>query len=134
YKGEVELDSDLFRLELALMKKNISIDQAKPEYAAVEHVHFFRTYDSAGRKMESCSPVGGHFHRVSAKLENGEMKVVVSQAIKRVAKMVNGTQVIQEVELPEDNHSHEVAYMRSDKNKQRQASEEDAKFITKMQM
>ncbi len=59
YPGQAKIDSDLFKLNVAVMVKNVAWQEDTFEPVNVEHVHFFRTMDSQGRKqtMSAVTPM-----------------------------------------------------------------------------
>ena len=114
YKKDLEFDSYLFKLEVAKMIKNLGADDKKPIPAQVEHCHFFRTYDSNGKKQVKCSHVGGHTHEVTVTVDkDGNLKAKCSEAI--------GTKF-------GDNHSHKVKYFKSDRLQKRKLNA-DAQIV-----
>lgn len=119
YAGATAVDSDLFKLTVALMIKNAAIDPKKEKHLiSHEHTHVFRTYDSSARKQDQSSPVGGHFHVIEVKANPaGGVPIIVSvsKAMRKIAKVVNGSQVVVTEAVPDDDHTHEIQYQRSDK-------------------
>ena len=120
YKGEVEFDHDLFKLEVGMMKKNISIADDNPLYVGVEHCHFYHTYDSSGRKQEACAPIAGHTHEVEIFTDSsGNLMAKVGPAsIRKGGKYIP---------LKGDNHTHEAKYLRSERVKVRKVNAEATK-------
>jgi len=110
YAQDLEFDSDLFKLEVTNMVKNLGAEDNNPILANVEHCHFYRTFDSNGRKQTRCSFVGGHTHDVEVKVnKNGELTATCSPAI--------GTKF-------GDNHTHKIDYLKSDKLQKRKINED----------
>ena len=106
YKGEIDVDHDLFKLEVASMKKNVSIDTNSPLYIGVEHCHFFHSFDSSGKKQATSSPIAGHSHKVTTKVdEKGNLVAVCGPAIRKAGSS----------ETVVDDHWHEVTYLRSER-------------------
>lgn len=66
WKGSREFRHDLFKLELATMRKNTSYKKFHPALEPVPHVHFFHSHDMKGRENIHCQAVGGHFHEVTS--------------------------------------------------------------------
>ena len=119
--------TDLFKLEVAECNMNKSWND-KPSLEEVEHVHFFHTYDSDGRKMSRTNIVAGHFHVIESK-DMGDDKPVkilsVSPPMREVKRKVRGvwTKVAEPVDsVLEDEHTHEITYRRSEEVKARQIS------------
>lgn len=118
YSGQQKIDSDLYKLEVAVMKKNSALRKTdKPVWVHHEHTHVFRTYDSSGKKQTQSSPVGGHYHEVEV-IQNpkgGVPSIKIGPPVKRVQSKVDGEFIIQTVAIPGDTHTHRVGYLRSDK-------------------
>jgi hypothetical protein len=151
-QGEKTVFHDLFKLELATMKKNLSFTGGV-ELESVEHVHHFHTVDSNGKTQVRCGPVGGHFHncKVVGTDENGHPKLEVGPAMKWVMKRVRGKKKLQPVAMPVeffsnetevdengevettgsvvDNHTHKATYVRSSSVVQRKVNVEAAKML-----
>lgn len=120
YKGDLEIDHDLFKLEVSTMRKNISINETDPLYTGVEHCHFFHSYDSNGRKQDSCAPIAGHTHEVEMFVNaDGDIDAKVGPAVvKKGGKYVP---------FANDNHTHDATYLRSEKIKIRTVNNEAVK-------
>lgn len=123
-----ELTHDLFKLRVAVCRKNTSFKPGELKLEDAEHVHFFHSVDSHGTKQEIASPVGGHTHRVSITLDDkgGIIDAVCGPAIKQHEKRSPRGAVKNEwgpVDLGEnkdgveqfDAHVHAVEYVRSEK-------------------
>lgn len=126
--------SDLFKLEVAECNINKSWNDA-PNLEEVEHVHFFHTYDSDGRKMEKSNIVANHFHVVEYENQTDKdgkiladlpVKIKsVSPPMREVKERIKGkwTKVIRPIKADlEDNHTHEITYRRSEEIVARQIS------------
>jgi len=116
-KGSQKVFHDLFKLEVALLKRNMSYNKASPIWEHVEHVHYFHTYDSNGRKMSESVAVCGHKHPVT---------------VEEVKRKVNGETVIDLVATcgVVEGHSHKCTYIRSMEIAERKVSEKAAEMIT----
>jgi len=117
-KGTSEIYSDLFKLDVALMKKNISWSEV-PDYVNVEHCHFFHTVDSSGIPQYTSTKIGGHYHKMeiipSATKEDPPTVKCVSGPLKKVKQKQRGRLVTVEVPAEEeDYHTHEVTYLSSE--------------------
>jgi hypothetical protein len=114
-KGTEKIFIDLFKLEVGILMRDISWNK-NPNLVPIEHCHFFRTFDSNGKKMTQCSAVAGHTHdvTVSEKMVKGEKLLVATCG---PAKSGDKT------------HTHEVKYVRSEEIKKRILSDEAARFI-----
>ena len=129
YQGQQELDSDLFKLDVAQMMKNISWNEKRPDYVKVEHCHFMRTVDSSGKKLDTCSPVGGHFHTVTiTEHEDGSLSAECSPA--QQWGTLDGKRA--GVPIPSDNHTHDVTYLKSIKIKPRVYNEKFAEVQSRL--
>lgn len=146
-RGSQTLHHDLFKLGLANMAKNISIDEDNPVIVGVEHVHFFHSIDSQGRPQDSCNSVGGHFHMVKVLKDkdgrfmldaDGNPIVEVSKPMRKVqVKNSRGKVSVEVQHVPigngkYDEHTHEVEYMGSDVIQARKVNLEAAKFEGRM--
>lgn len=128
-----KLIHDLFRLQVAKMTRNVSWNDEKPIYVEIDHSHIFHTIDSTGRKQETCSPVGGHHHKMTVTYEQGVAPTVhCSPAMKYIRKRVNGENTKVLVEIDDDNHTHEVEYIRSEEIEPRRVSAEWLKLQSDM--
>lgn len=128
YKNTQEIDHDLFKLSPAEMKKNVSFTE-HTRYEYFMHSHIFHTVDSNGRVQDTCNSVGGHHHAITVE-KNGEGVPVihVSPAMKYISKKINGRLKRVAVPVLDDEHTHEIEYLGSEKIKLRQANIEFAKF------
>lgn len=118
YAENISIDSDLFKLEVANFQKNLGFDDKKPILTGAAHCHFYRTFDSNGKKQTRCNFVGGHTHDVSIEVDaKGNFKATCSPAI--------GSKFM-------DQHIHEVNYIRSDTVTRRKLNEEAQKYIASM--
>lgn len=123
----VEFKSDLFKLEVAECNLDKSWNDV-PQLEQIEHVHFFHTYDSNGRKMARTNIVAGHFHVIEYE-EQGENKPVkiisVSGPMHEVKRRVMGRWVKVAEAISQnlqDDHTHKISYRRSEIVKARQTS------------
>lgn len=116
YKGDMEIDHDLFKLEVSTARKNVSIDNT-PLYAGVEHCHFFHTYDSNGRKQAACSPIAGHTHQMEVTADDdGNLVAKAGPAVKYAGGKF--------IPVSGDNHTHDTTYIASEKIQVRRVSAE----------
>lgn len=129
YKNTQEIDHDLFKLLPSEMKKNVSFTE-HPRYEFFQHSHIFHTVDSNGRVQDTCNSVGGHHHAIVV-TKNGDGVPVISASgpMKFVMKKDKyGRARRAAVPMLDDDHTHEVEYLGSEKIKLRQANIEFAKF------
>lgn len=131
FSGTEVIHSDLFKLEIADVLKNMGIDGQDPEYLKVPHTHFYHTYDSDGRKQVRCVAIAGHFHPMHEERdpEGGPPLVTCGPATKQVRKKVKGKFITVEEELHDDPHVHEVTYIRSNEVAKRQANNDATNLI-----
>ena len=117
FKGETEVNHDLFKLEMSYFKKNLGLPHS-PRWENTEHAHYFHTVDSNGKPMQYSSAIGGHCHEVSVKvLEDGRLVATCGKPVKRY----KNNKVEQ---LPtHDDHTHDVSYLFSEKVKARRLNE-----------
>lgn len=129
YPGKQDIDSDLFRLQVAFMLKDMGYKNDPQDFVKVEHVHFFRTFDSNGKKQTFSNTVGGHFHPiVETQNEDGSVTIRALPAKKWVNRR-KGNQVTKVmVDLEHDHHTHSVAYERSHQVKAREINPEFVKY------
>lgn len=107
YGNDTHVDSDTFKLTTAHMRKNISWNEQAPVWDNVDHVHYFHTIDSNGRAMTHCEFVGGHRHEVKVVMnDKGDLIAEVGPALDRRGNLI-----------PHDSHTHQAAYLKSDKVK-----------------
>lgn len=125
WKNQVQFRHDLFKLELAKMRKNVSWKRQRPELVDAEHVHFFHSHTSTGTAQKYCVTVGGHFHEVKTSIDqDGNMTATCGPALRKVdKKLSNGTikTLIEEITYQHeefgdmgDNHTHNVIYLASE--------------------
>jgi len=127
FGNKFEIKSDLFKLEVAECNMDKSWNDV-PNLESVEHVHFYHTYDSDGRKMVKTNTVAGHFHTIEVEDQgdNKPVKIVsVSGPMRELKKRIKGrfTKVFEPIkESLEDNHTHKITYRRTEKIQARQIS------------
>lgn len=120
YKQNIRIESDLFKLQTAKAKKNVSWSDGDIQLEEVEHVHFFHTYDSDGRRQDRSAPVGGHFHLVEFEEgKNGKPAKIksISGPMKMAKVKEKGRWKQKPVPLSEeleDSHTHDIKYLKSD--------------------
>ena len=125
WRSAVSFRHDLFKLGLAVMRKNVSWKKFRPELVPMEHTHFFHTHSSSGTKQEHSVPVGGHFHKVEVFVNpDGSMGGKCGPALRKVDKKLSNGVVKTSIELVkfsheeqgdlQDDHTHEVLYLGSE--------------------
>ena len=111
FNKDVVLHHDLYVLENADYKRNVSYVENQIVLENVTHGHFFHSIDSSGRPMTHCEAIGGHKHIVKTSTnDNGELVGICGPAIG--------------LERNGDNHTHVVTYKRSEPVKPRKVSPE----------
>ena len=119
YAGDMFIDSDTFKLDLTNYRKNVSFDDKNPLLVGVPHCHFYHTFDSSGKAMSQCNAVGGHTHDVKVSISKDGDITATSSPAKSNSKL-------------EDNHTHEVIYMKSDRFKVRAINSKAQEAIMNM--
>lgn len=141
WKGHTEFRHDLFKLEVAVMKKNVSYKKFEPDLKNVEHAHFFHSHDMKGKVLLHSQAVGGHFHEVKVvwgKEADGTPfieKLICGEPLRQVQKRTKGGRVKTVIEpvrfetgtaavddtdedertgFEVDDHRHELTYMGSE--------------------
>lgn len=117
--GKGQVKSDLFKLEAAACMVNKSWGDV-PDLYEQEHIHWFHTFDSDGKKHTRCNAVSGHFHVIETE-DQGEDQPVkilsVSGPMHEVKRKVKGRwlKVTEPVSGSlEDEHSHAITYKKTD--------------------
>lgn len=133
YGTQTQKIHDLYKLRVEAMKKNIAQDQQIPVWVPAEHCHFFHTFTSDGVEQNTSSTIGGHFHVmeiVTPATEDTPAVYKCSPAMKwAMVKGKYGQKTRQMVIAnPEDTHTHEIEYLRSEKMELRKKNFEAAAF------
>ncbi len=139
YQHKAEFDSHLFELKTAKMLKNASWSSETPDIRALDHQHFFHTFDSSGREQVHSTATGGHFHVITvSKGKNGEPIAKCSgpkiYAHKKGKKFVVDAPQFKAIdnetgENIKDDHTHETIYQRSSTVKPRTVNAESLKVV-----
>lgn len=129
WRGQETFEHSLFKLLPAECKKNRSFKPGSPKIEDIAHGHKYHSSNRKGSPNQYCAPTAGHFHEVKV-VWNGDSLVSVecgpplryrwrqmkSGRMRKVLERIvydqdedrgNGQPV-------EDNHTHEVQYMRSE--------------------
>jgi hypothetical protein len=131
FGNNFEFKSDLFKLEVAECNLNKSWNDI-PMLESIEHVHFFHTYDSNGRKMARTNIVAGHFHVIEYEEQGGDKPVKilsVSGPMHEVKRKVLGRwqKVAESIsDTLQDDHTHKISYRRTERVQARQTSPQAA--------
>lgn len=120
YKNEQTFRHDLFRLREANLKANKSWKYGVVQLEEFPHVHFFHSFDSAGRPQQYSTPSAGHFHEIKWHVdEDGNFKATCGPAKQYKYVKRGGTQkkIMSDVAWHDDergtivdNHTHDVEY------------------------
>lgn len=133
-----EIWSDTFKLLPAIYVKRDGLamhpDENPSDFVSAEHVHFYRTFDSDGKKLERCAAMCNHFHVIKTAPNPDDpdtpMIVEVSTPMKLGKRRKQGKWVIEPIALNNyDEHTHEVEYVKSGKVKARVTNLEAQKVI-----
>jgi hypothetical protein len=132
YSGEQVFRSDLYKLLVETRLHNVAWT-GEPDYQELEHCHFFHTFDSKGREQTCCVSTGQHHHKMKVtKVKGGVPKVeCISGPMCWTKKKVRGRWT--KVEIPfneDDQHTHEVKYIRSHKVVMRKTNAEAVNLVT----
>jgi len=134
YREQVVIETDVFKTTIGMMNKNIGTDRS-PRLEPTEHVHFFRTYDSDGKKYTKTNSVGGHYHLVELEeQEEGPVKILSVSGPMRDIKVKDRKKglVIQSAPIHEDledTHTHDLVYLESQKIGARIKTAAAAQFV-----
>jgi len=102
--GKHDVMVDTFKLESAVMQKNVSWT-IKENLVPIEHCHIFHTYDSSGKKLTDSNAVGGHKHELRVSVVDGKFNVICSPPIQN-----KKSEIISKV----DRHVHAITYLKSE--------------------
>jgi len=132
FKGDTEQISDTWRLEEAkFIRRKDKSNPQDPEWELRKHKHFFRTFDSSGRKQVKSCAVGGHWHEITwHENANGELVAECGPAIFR-KDTTKG--LAKRFLRPEDKHTHTMTFMGSDMIRRREYNIDAQKFINAYQ-
>lgn len=133
FKGNREVVHDLFRLEPAVYKNNVSYKFYEPKIEEEDHKHYFHSIDKKGKPKQVSSKDIGHYHYITIKAdENGNMVTECGPPMRKVVKRIRGKektveeQIFYGAETLEkalveggvvDIHTHEVTYLDSEQIK-----------------
>lgn len=141
FTGTKEVLTDLFKLMTATVIKyeGWEPDKEHPEthankYSHWEHTHPFRTYDRKGSKLETSTPIGGHFHVVKWEPStdpNVPPKILsVSGPMVMQRKRVKGKETMVPVPANDfDEHTHDIEYIRTSRMEHQSTNLEAQKVI-----
>lgn len=122
-KGSASVHIDLFKLELSYYLKNVGLEN-KPKWDKAAHCHYYRTYDSSGKKLKNASHIGNHTHEIEYSVTpEGKLVAKCGPPIK-VHK--NGRT---EVLTNKDDHRHQINYLWSEKATVRKLNQRAANHL-----
>lgn len=124
YKHQLTFRHDLFKADVAKMKKNVSYTFGHPRIEEIEHVHHYHSHNSFGKPQKYTNTVGGHFHEVTFdpqtnKISCGPPLQSKSKKLKtgRIKQVIETVQFYDEMSDAEgradyivDKHTHEMVY------------------------
>lgn len=136
FKDQFEFTHDLYKLNPAEMKKNISFNEI-PNLQDITHMHFFHSVDSSGIKQTNSTTIGGHFHEMEiiesddgspaeVRCKSGPLTYGYKKIMGR-KKRVPVPTLLDEDGTRIDNHTHFVEYIKSDVLKLRTLNQEAIK-------
>jgi hypothetical protein len=127
---KLDLLHDLYKLKVANALRYIGFDEKghlinpiqdgqfnHMDWTQIEHCHFFHTIDQRGQAQRTCTTINGHFHDVELVSEATDDSPAVyrcSGPKKVVMDRVNGRMVKRIINVPFDDHTHDVSYLRSE--------------------
>lgn len=126
---------DLYKLDVAMMLKNIAIEGMEADYLKVEHCHFYHSVDAKGVPQSLCSPIGGHFHEITVVTPATETEPAVLKcgpAMKYVLDPRTKRKIMQAAE-PGDMHTHEMSYVWSEEFKPKKINMEATRYVASVQ-
>ena len=119
--NNIYVKSHCFKLESAVFLRNISFNSKKPLIETFDHCHIFHTYDSSGKELKQCNSVGGHYHIITLREENGKFIADCSTPICN-----KGSSDL----LDKDKHTHNVVYLKSEEFQARNVSVEASQLVS----
>lgn len=129
YNAQVEIDHDLFKLEVGLLKRDVGYNPDSPIWEMIEHCHFFHSVDSRGAPQSRSTMVGGHYHEIYVDASGNTQ---CSPPMAEIKFRKNGRTQTQTRPLPHDSHTHVVSYRHSLKFKPQSLHPEFVKMQSKL--
>lgn len=130
-KGAKVFHQDVYKLNVAKRLFNMSWKTYRPNLVEQEHCHFFRSCNDQGIENEYSTAIGGHFHEIKIEWdEDGKLKsakcgpplqktqVVLPGSKRKVTRIMPITfdsETDRGVQTLEDDHTHEIKYLYTDK-------------------
>ncbi len=138
-----EMASHLYKLvEASVIKfigkgtgKNESPDTTPENFLEMGHAHVFRTLDTDGNKHTRSVAIAGHYHLLELEYDKNDPEaapkiVAMSGPMQLVTKKVKGRTVQVDEPLNDyDYHTHDIAYVKSEKIQARTVNKEAKEFI-----
>lgn len=115
---------DLFRLDIANTKKNVSYNEDLPNMVDVPHAHFYHTVTSDGKALENSAPTAGHFHPIE--IEYDDDGKIISAKCGRAMVMHKG----KPAPYKYDEHTHEMSYIVSEVVERRMTNSDAVKVMS----
>lgn len=125
YRDQIESDHHLFKGKIAKCLKSDKFGPIKLKQ--VEHVHFFHTINSDGTEQKQTAAVAGHIHEVDWNIdEDGNLVAKCGPPLRKIVRPGPGgapRATWERIKVKnhddntwlEDNHTHEMTYMGSEK-------------------
>lgn len=134
FAGQENIHSDLFKLEIAKVQKNIGIDsrEHEPEFVGIPHMHFFHSVDSDGKPHKYAVAIAGHTHEMIEEKDpdGGPSTFTAGPALQEVRRKINGKFQKAHERIRFDDHTHVVSYVRSTNVKKREINAEATTIVT----
>lgn len=129
FKESKEIISDTWELEESkFVRRKDKSNPNNPDWELRKHKHFFRTFDSSGRKLTKSCAIGGHWHEVTTRVEeDGTLVAECGPAIYKNEK--SESKMPKRYRRPEDGHTHVMRFLGSDLIKRRTISKEAQAYI-----
>jgi hypothetical protein len=137
FKSTTQKMHDLYKLNASEFLKNIAWQAGVVDYVPTTHAHFYHTVTSKGIAQTTSSHSGGHFHvmeLVTPATQDSAAVYKCSPPVKYAHKRVNGA--MQKITVPfnkDDQHTHEVEYLKSEVLVEPKTNMEAVKFIAQME-
>lgn len=124
-KDQQTFRHDLFKAEVASMKRNMSWKKGIVSIQTIEHSHWYHTCNSQGRPQRYTNTVGGHFHEIEWQINaKGDLVAKCSKPMTHKYKMAAGRhkKILAPVSWMDeendrevnDDHTHKMIYIHSE--------------------
>jgi len=113
---------DLFRLDVANTKKNMSWDESAPNWVPVPHAHFYHSVTSDGKAQDNSVATAGHFHPIEVHYDGDKIS---GATCGEPMVMHNG----KAHPYANDKHTHDMSYIDSEVVEKRTTNADAVKMI-----